>query len=76
MLTCIETPLTSSCTLGFLLPGAAYVRIFLPELLCGELFKSPADQKVVGSWPLMFGAFTLVLISMPIMYFAILDAVL
>ncbi|CDS06402.1 hypothetical protein LRAMOSA08930 [Lichtheimia ramosa] len=66
----------STTAIGFLLPGAAYMRIFLPELLCGESFKSKADQNVVGSWPLMLGAFTLVIISMPIMYFAILDAVL
>lgn len=74
-LQCVLKPLIS-CNSGFLLPGAAYMRIFLPELLCGESFKSKADQDVVGSWPLMLGAFALVIISMPIMYFAILDAVL
>ncbi|KAI8381437.1 transmembrane amino acid transporter protein-domain-containing protein [Radiomyces spectabilis] len=71
----------STIALGFLLPGAAYIRIFLPHLIYGEATKLPLLEPSQGNglqptWGLMVIAFSLVCISFPIMYFAIVDAIL
>ncbi|KAI9323330.1 transmembrane amino acid transporter protein-domain-containing protein [Dichotomocladium elegans] len=65
----------STTAIGLLLPAAAYISIFFPELVSRS--KSMDDPSVVkGSWMLMSCAIFLVIISGPIMYFAIADVLL
>ncbi|KAI8141726.1 transmembrane amino acid transporter protein-domain-containing protein [Fennellomyces sp. T-0311] len=76
----------TTTALGLLLPGAAYMALFLPELImrdsqatdvaaCAQPHqKVVAGYAVSGSWLLVCCSCMLVFVSIPIMYFAVADA--